>query len=389
VKLPEGFRAAGVACGLKPSGRPDLGLLVSEVPAVAAGAFTTNRVQAAPIVVTRRALRAGRARAIVANAGNANACTGRRGIEDARAMAAEAAAAAGIPPGEVLVASTGVIGVPLDLERVRAGIRAAAAALSPEGAGELARAIMTTDTRPKLLRAELPGGALVGIAKGAGMIAPEMATMLCFLATDLPVERGALSRALRAAVEATFNLVSVDGCRSTNDCVLALANGAAGGAPLGDGHPDLPAFEAALLETCRALARQIVEDGEGATRVVAIAVRGAATRREAREAARRVADSVLVRCALHGADPNWGRVLAALGTARIPFDPARVDVWVGGEKLAEGGAPGPGDPARARAALAGREAEVVVDLHRGDAEVTVLTTDLSAEYVRINAEYTM
>jgi glutamate N-acetyltransferase/amino-acid N-acetyltransferase len=388
VSLPAGFRAAGVPAGLKPSGKPDVGLLVSDVPAAAAGVFTTNRVQAAPVTLTKRHLRKGSARAIVVNAGNANACTGRDGLRDAKAMASAGAAALGCATGQVLVASTGVIGVPLDAGAVAAGIRAAAGGLAPGGLDGLAAAIMTTDTRPKTATAAVPGGTITGVAKGAGMIAPEMATMLCFLATDAAIERGALGRTLGRAAGASFNLISVDGCRSTNDCVLVLANGASGREPITDEHPDLAAFEAGLVEVCRSLARQIVDDGEGATKLVAVTVRGAANAREAREAAARIADSVLLRCALHGADPNWGRVLAALGTAKIAFDPNVVDVWLGGEKLAERGRPGPGDRDKARAALGEHEVEVLVDMNRGEFSTTVLTNDLSAEYVRINAEYT-
>jgi glutamate N-acetyltransferase/amino-acid N-acetyltransferase len=388
VTLPAGFRAAGVAAGLKPSGKPDVGLLVSDVPAAAVGVFTTNRVQAAPVTYTKRNLRRGAARAIVANAGNANACTGRQGAADAKTMARETAAALGVPPGQVLVASTGVIGVPLDMPPLTAGIKSAAGDLSAGGLDAFAAAIMTTDATAKTAVAELPRGSIVGVAKGAGMIAPEMATMLSFIVTDAPVQRGVLANALRRSSAASFNLISVDGCRSTNDCVLVLSNGAAGGDAMGEKHPDLIAFEGALGEVCRSLARQIVEDGEGATKVVAVTVRGATTGREAKEAAMRIADSVLLRCALHGADPNWGRVLAALGTTKISFDPAQVDVWLGGEKLCANGGPGPGDRDKARAALTEREVEVIADLGRGDQTITILTNDLSPEYVRINSEYT-
>lgn len=388
MSLPQGFRASGVAAGVKPSGRPDLGILASDVPAAAVGVFTTNRVQAAPVVLSKRHIRRGTARAIVVNSGNANACTGAQGTKDARAMAKATAAALGTKEQEILVASTGVIGFPLDMERTRAGIGAAAAALEPAGLDALAQAIMTTDTRQKKAAAEVPGGSIVGVAKGAGMIAPEMATMLCFLATDAPADRGVMAEALRRATASSFNLISVDGCRSTNDCVLFLANGAAGGDPITADHPEAHAFAAGVANVCRSLARQIVEDGEGATKVVAITVKGAANDREAREAAFRIADSVLLRCALHGADPNWGRLMAALGTARIPFDPHVVDVWLGGEQLAKAGATGPGDIDKARAALFEREVDVLVDMNRGDASVTVLTNDLSPEYVRINSEYT-
>ncbi|MGH2795405.1 MAG: bifunctional glutamate N-acetyltransferase/amino-acid acetyltransferase ArgJ [Actinomycetota bacterium] len=388
MTLPNGFRASGVAAGLKPSGRLDVGLLVSELPAAAVGVFTTNRVQAAPIAVTKRHVRRGIARAIVVNAGNANACTGSQGIKDARAMAKEAAGLLKTKEQQILVASTGVIGVPMDMSKTRAGIAAAAAALNPGGLDELSAAIMTTDTRPKTASAKLPRGSLIGVAKGAGMIAPEMATMLCFLATDAPADRGVLAQALQRATAGSFNLISVDGCRSTNDCVLFLANGAAGGDPITAEHAEVHAFETGVAEVCRSLARQIVEDGEGATKVVAVTVKGAVNDREAKEAALRIADSVLLRCALHGADPNWGRVLAALGTTRIPFDPNVVDVWLGGEQLAKAGIAGPGDRDKARAALLEREVEVVVDMNRGDVSTTVLTNDLSPEYIRINAEYT-
>lgn len=388
MNLPNGFRASGVAAGLKPSGRPDVGLLASDLPAATVGVFTTNRIQAAPIAVTKRHVRRGTARAIVVNAGNANACTGSQGLKDARAMAKETAKLLKTKEQQILVASTGVIGVPMDMAKTRDGIAAAAAALDPTGLDALAQAIMTTDTRPKMATAEAPGGSIVGVAKGAGMIAPEMATMLCFLATDVVVDRGVLAEALQRASASSFNLISVDGCRSTNDCVLFLANGASGGDPITAEHPERHAFDAAVAEVCRSLARQIVEDGEGATKVVAVTVRGATNEREAREGALRIADSVLLRCALHGADPNWGRVLAALGTTKIPFDPHVVDVWLGGQQLAKAGTAGPGDRDKARAALLEREVEVLVDMNRGDASATVLTNDLSPEYVRINAEYT-
>jgi glutamate N-acetyltransferase/amino-acid N-acetyltransferase len=388
MTLPQGFRASGVAAGMKPSGRPDVGLLASDVPAAAVGVFTTNRVRAAPVVLSKRHLRRGAARAIVVNAGNANACTGSQGTKDARAMAKEAAGALGTKEQQILVASTGVIGVPMDMQRAKSGIRSAVEALDPMGIDALALAIMTTDTRPKTASVDVPGGSIAGVAKGAGMIAPEMATMLCFLVTDANADRGVLAQALRRATAASFNLISVDGCRSTNDCVLFLANGAGGEEPMTAVHPELHAFEAGLADVCRSLARQIVEDGEGATKVVAVTVKGATNDREAREAALRIADSVLLRCALHGADPNWGRVLAALGTTRIAFDPHVVDVWLGGEQLAKGGAPGPGDRDKARAALLEHEVEVLVDMNRGHAATTVLTNDLSPEYIRINSEYT-
>jgi glutamate N-acetyltransferase/amino-acid N-acetyltransferase len=388
MKLPEGYTASGIACGLKPSGNLDLGMLVSDRAATAAGVFTTNRVQAAPVQLTRKHIRRGSARGIVVNAGNANACTGKQGYADARAMAEQAAKALATTKGKLLVNSTGIIGVPLDMEKVRQGIEAASNALSPDGAGDFADAIITTDTRPKTAEATVGSARIVGFAKGAGMIAPEMATLLAFVVTDAPVERGLLVDALGGTTARTFNSISVDGCRSTNDTLLVLANGATGGEPIGLEHPQAGAFRESLEEVCASLARQIVEDGEGATKVVSIVVDGATSAREARRAAGSVADSVLLRCALNGADPNWGRVLAALGTSGIPFDPNMVDVSLGGQLLCQNGATGPGDPEKARAALLDRDVEVRIALKRGDSTATVLTNDLSAEYVRINAEYT-
>jgi glutamate N-acetyltransferase/amino-acid N-acetyltransferase len=384
--LPAGFRAAGIACGLKPSGKKDLGLIVSDRPAVAAGVFTRNRVQAAPVQVTKRQLRRGVARALVVNTGNANACTGRQGVLDARAMIRATAQACGVKPVDVLVASTGIIGVPLDVGTVIAGIGEAAAVLSDDGLDDLSEAILTTDTVTKVVSTSVAGGTIVGFAKGAGMIAPEMATMLCFLLTDLPVSRALLSQSLQTAVNGTFNAISVDGCMSTNDCVIALANGT--GEPIALDDARAPAFVEAVTDVCGRLARKIVEDGEGATKVVSIVVDTAANEREARVAARAIADSVLLRCALNGGDPNWGRVLAALGTAPIPFDANVVDVRIGGEAVCEHGGPGSGDLAVAAAAMKEREVEIRVSMHRGNATATILTNDLSPEYVRFNAEYT-
>lgn len=387
MSLPKGFRYAGIAAGLKPASAPDVGLIVSDTPAVAAGVVTTNRFRAAPIEVSKKHLRRGSVRAIVVNAGNANACTGRQGMADANAMASATAAALKIKPQQVLVASTGVIGRPMNMPAVTAGIATAAAALGGDPAN-LAAAMMTTDTRPKTASARAGNAMVFGVAKGAGMIAPEMATMLCFIATDANVDRSVLASALHAATARTFNRISVDGCMSTNDCIFALANGQAGGPPIAPGDPAQEQFDDAVRDVCASLARQIVEDGEGATKVVEVVVRGATSEREASTAARRIADSVLLRCAIGGADPNWGRVLAALGTAPIPLDPNLVDVWLGGQKVAEKGAIGPGDLDKAAAAMRDRDVEIIVDLHRGDATATILTNDLTADYVAINGDYT-
>jgi len=389
IALPKGFTAAAVACGLKPSGKPDLGLLVSERPATAVGVFTTNRYQAAPVVVTRRHLRRGNARAVVVNAGNANACTGARGVDDATTMARITADALRIGKREqVLVNSTGVIGRHLDMEVVAAGIRDAAPALSRDGGDALAAAMMTTDTKPKTATAPVGAASVVGFAKGAGMMAPEMATMLVFIATDAAVDRTVASSALQQAVRPTFNALNLDGCMSTNDTVLLLANGAASEPEITASDDRAAEFAAAVTDVCASLARQIADDGEGMSKLVTVRVEGASDPREARRAADAVAGSILLRCALNGADPYWGRVLAALGTSKIAFDPHVVDVWMGGEKLAERGTVGPGDVEKAGGALQEREIEIVVDMHRGPATATVLTNDLSVEYVRFNTEYT-
>lgn len=387
MSLPKGFRYAGVAAGLKAGGALDVGLLVSDRPASAAGVVTTNRFQAAPVLVSLRHLASGRASAIAVNAKNANACTGAPGIADAELMATIAAAALGIEQTDVLVASTGVIGRPMPMAQIDAGLRAAADVLGDDPT-PLSLAIMTTDTRPKTAGARAGATSIVGVAKGAGMIAPEMATMLCFIATDAAIDPALLSETLADATERSFNTISVDGCMSTNDCIFVLANGAAGASEITRGSEAHSAFRDALTDVCASLARQIVEDGEGISKVVTITVRGADSRSEAVLAARRIADSVLLRCALGGADPNWGRVLAALGTAQIPLDPNAVDVWMGGELLAEGGSLGPGDLEKAALALREREIEIIVDLHRGSDEASMLTNDLTAEYVAINADYT-
>jgi glutamate N-acetyltransferase/amino-acid N-acetyltransferase len=379
--LPQGFKASGIVAGLKPSGNLDLGMLVSDRQASAAGIFTTNRVAAAPVVLSKRHLRRGVARAIVVNSGNANAATGSRGVADARAMAKATAGELGVKENDVLVASTGVIGVYMPIAQTLTGITKAAQALDTNGLPDLAQAIMTTDTRPKTAEATAGNARVVGIAKGAGMIAPEMATMLCFIATDAQADRGILTKALQHAGASSFDAIDVDGCMSTNDCIIALANGAAG-------PTDEDALTQAITSVCQSLARQVVEDAEGASKVVTVTVKGAANDREAKKAARALCDSLLLRCAFAGADPNWGRVLAALGASGIPLDPHAIDVWLGGEQMCAGGAPGPGDREKARIAMKERDFELVADLRRGSGQTTMLTNDITPEYVRFNSEYT-
>jgi len=394
VLAPKGFIASGVACGLKSrSGALDLALLVSEVPAIAAGLFTTNRVRAAPVQVSRRRLRRSRIRGVVVNAGNANACTGERGLRDAEEMADLAAKAAGANTEEFLVASTGIIGRPLPMRKVRAGIRAAAAQLgrSPDHEAAFARAIMTTDTVPKsaavsfrLGKREITVG---GAAKGSGMIAPRMATMLAFLTTDCAVHAALLRRTLREVARDTFNAVTVDGDCSTNDTVLILANGAARNTPLRSAGAEWRTFREALFQVCQALAMAIARDGEGATRLVAVTVRGARSDADARVAARCIAESPLVKTAIHGGDPNWGRIICAAGYSGARVNPDRMRLRINGLTLFRNGLPCRVGKERLARCMAGGEVTLELDLGAGTRGATFWTCDLSKEYVTINAEY--
>ena len=392
--LAPGFRSSATACGLKKSGALDLALVWADAPCAAAGVFTTNRVQAAPVLVDRAALAAtgGRARGVLANAGCANAVTGERGMADAKRMQALGAGAAGGPPDEMLVLSTGVIGVFLDADKLAAGVRALAGPEARHAPGAAARAICTTDTVPKVasVRAELPGGAvtLAGFCKGAGMIHPNMATMLAILTTDATIEPARLDRALRAAVEHSFNRISVDGDMSTNDTVLVLASGASG-VRVDDASE--PAFTAALAAACASLARQIARDGEGATRLVELRITGGATGRQSHRVGDAIACSPLVKTAIHGNDPNWGRILAAAGYSGEAVEPERVRLWFGEAdrlQLLDRGLPVAFDKAAASALLREDPAIVHLDLGLGDAAAVVWTCDFSADYVRINADYT-
>ena len=392
VTAPAGFRAAVAAAGIKHPGRPDVALLVSDSPAAAAGCFTTNRVQAAPVRLCKARLRKGRAQAIIVNSGNANACTGPQGDRDAARTAAAAARSLGLAPDLVLVASTGTIGIPMPMDRLLPAIPAAAAALSPAGGPDAARAILTTDTRDKqvALRFRIDGRpvTLGGMCKGAGMIEPNMATMLCFLATDAAVQPAALRRALRSAVETSFNRISVDGDMSTNDTVLLLANGQAGNRPLSPAHPGWARFCEALDAATRRLARMVVLDGEGATKCVTVAVSGAATPTDARKAARAIARSLLVKTSWFGGDPNWGRVICAAGYSGARFDPARVTIAYDGARAVRRGVRVPGLPLAALEQILRQKAFTLsVDLGAGRATHTLLTCDCSEEYVKINGSY--
>jgi glutamate N-acetyltransferase/amino-acid N-acetyltransferase len=389
ITSPRGFRAAAVAAGIKPQGL-DLALLVADRTCPAAAVFTTNRATAAPVIVSREHLAGGRARAVVVNAGCANAATGEAGLADARAMAAAAAQAVECPPGEVLVASTGVIGVPLPMDRVKAGIAAAAARLSAEQGAAAARAILTTDTRPKevVVPFRVEGGeARVGaMAKGAGMIAPDMATMLAFFTTDADVEASLLRRALREAVGESLNRITVDGDTSTNDMAVVLASGAVG-PRIDGGGTCFDAFRAALTEAARALAEMIVRDGEGASKLAEVRVEGARTGADADRIARTVAESPLVKTALHGGDPNWGRILAAVGRSGVELDIGQVDIWLGDVWVAEGGQARTYEESTAHAALLADPIRIRIRLGAGAATGWMWTCDLSHEYVDINAHY--
>ena len=391
VTAPAGFTTAGVAAGIKANGRPDVALIVSASPATAAAVFTTNKAQAAPVLVSREHLQrtGGHARVVVVNAGCANACTGANGLRIAREMAAAAAAAVDVPAEQALVASTGVIGVDLDIAKVRAGIDAAKARLGRDQHAQAAQAIMTTDPFPKscAVRVTTAAGtfAIGGMCKGSGMIEPLMATMLGFLTTDAAVPAPVLRRALAEAVHVTFNAITLDGECSTNDSVFLLANGASG-VSVGD---DLyPVFVEALGRVCRELALGIVRGGEGATKMVAITVTGAATEPEARQAARVIANSPLVKTAIHGADPNWGRLIAAAGRSGVTFDVERASVRIGDIVLFDRGTPRDENARRAGEYLRGTDLTIAVDVGADGAhQATIWTCDLSAEYVRINGEY--
>jgi glutamate N-acetyltransferase/amino-acid N-acetyltransferase len=385
-----GFRAAGVASGIKPD-RLDLALVAADAPCSAAGVFTANLAQAAPVLVSREHLRSGRCRAIVANAGCANAATGAAGLADAREMAALAASAAGCAAQEVVVASTGVIGVRLPMEKLRSGIPAAHAALARDGGARAARAILTTDTKPKEAKASFAVGGVTctvgGMAKGAGMIAPNLATMLAFFTTDAAVAPTLLRTALAAAVGESLNRITVDGDTSTNDCAVALASGASGAPRVEAAGVDYDALRGALTEVARQLARMLVRDGEGVTRVAEVRVEGARTTAEADRVARTVAESPLVKTALHGGDPNWGRVLAAVGRAGVPLDVSRVSLFIGDVHVAEGGAARDYVEHEAAAAMQQDPVRLRIRLGEGDASGWIWTSDLSHGYVDINAHY--
>jgi glutamate N-acetyltransferase / amino-acid N-acetyltransferase len=379
VTTPRGFRAAGVTAGLKASGRPDLALVVNDGPDHhAAAVFTGNRVEAAPVTWSRTVVADGRADAVVLNSGGANACTGAPGFQDTHRTAEHVGAALGLAPGDVVVCSTGLIGERLPMDLLLAGVDAAAAGLAADGGAAAAEAIMTTDTVAKTAVAQRAGWSVGGMAKGAGMLAPALATMLVVVTTDAVAAPADLDAALRAATATTFDRVDSDGCMSTNDTVVLLASGASGVRVTPTDLAD------AVTQVCADLARQLVADAEGAHHDIAVEVRSAASVDDALEVARAVARNNLFKCAVFGNDPNWGRVLAAVGTTAAAFDPASLDVSMNGVQVCRSG--GVGED-RSLVDLTAREVLVVVDLHAGDATATIWTNDLTHDYVHENSAY--
>lgn len=390
VSTCSGMQAAGVAAGLKKNGQPDLGLIYSATTAMAAAVFTRNVVQAAPVMLDRQRIPSGRCRAIVVNSGNANCCNGKNGMRDALATCAAVARALSIPEDQVLVASTGVIGQPLPIDRVTAAVPTLVADLAGDGFERLAAAIMTTDTEPKCIHRQgqiddQPFN-VVAVAKGAGMIRPDMATMLCFACTDAAIDAALLDTMLRQAVDQSFNRITIDGDTSTNDTVILLANGSSGAAVKNASGQAV--FQAVLDGIFLDLAKWLVRDGEGANKLVEVRVQGAGSDEDARRIADTVADSPLVKTALFGEDANWGRIMGAAGRAGVAFDPAKIDLYFDDVRMvADGVGCGAEAEAAATAVLKQAELTITLDLNAGSGSASVLTCDFSLDYVRINADY--
>jgi len=385
-----GFKAAGVAAGLKKKGKKDLGLMVSQVPATVAGVFTKNQVKAAPVILDRQRIETGVCQAIIVNSGNANCCTGEQGIRDAETMASLTASELGISEDLVLVASTGVIGESLPIEKIDAAIPTLVNSLQSGGIPDLARSIMTTDTVPKMVSAHgvVDGKTftITGVAKGAGMIRPDMATMLCFVCTDVKASSDILKEILMKAVNRSFNRITIDGDTSTNDTVLIMANGLSGAVIQSSAQKDI--FQKILDETFLDLAKQLVRDGEGVTKLVEIMVRNAVSDSDAQKIADTVAHSPLVKTAFFGEDANWGRIAGAVGRAGVQIDPDKIDVYFGDVQMVKSGM-GQGKTVEAEATKVLKQPEftVTIDLNSGSGSGSILTCDFSVDYVRINADY--
>ena len=392
---PKGFRCNGIRCGIKDakSRKLDLGLIVSDVPAVAAATFTSNKFKAAPVRVSKVHLRSnGSIRAVIANSGNANACTGPRGIKDAKRMTEATAHALGVKPTQVVVCSTGIIGMPLPMDRIEQRIPKVVMGLQSKRGLEFAKAIMTSDTFAKSFAVEFQLGTkkvrIGASAKGAGMIRPNMATMLCFVTTDAAIGKAKLNKMTASAVEYSFNRISIDGDTSTNDTVLVMANGEAGNRKIAAGTPSARKFREALEYVMLHLAKLLVRDGERVTKFVEIQVRGAATYSDAKKVAESVANSMLVKCSWNGSDPNWGRVMHAIGYSRARVREELIDIYFNGANACKNGLATETPIETLQKAVAGREFSVTIDLHLGEAEHSVFTSDLSQEYVAYNrSEY--
>ncbi|RXT15247.1 bifunctional ornithine acetyltransferase/N-acetylglutamate synthase [Ammoniphilus sp. CFH 90114] len=392
IAKPKGFKATGIYSGIKKVEKHDLGILISEVPAYAAGAYTTNLFQAAPLVVTKESIgQQGKLQAIIVNSGNANACTGERGLDDARSMQQAVANAFSIAPEHVGVASTGVIGEYLPMSKVIQGIENLPASLSSESGPFFSQAILTTDLVEKTVCVELEiGGTLVtmaGTAKGSGMIHPNMATMLAFIATDAKVDQAFLQASLKKATDETFNMITVDGDTSTNDMVLVMANGLSGNEELSETHPEAEDFYQALCYCMRELAKKIARDGEGATKLLEVEVKGGPSKATASQVAKTVISSNLVKTAIYGADANWGRILCAVGYSGADISPDKIDVFLGDIQVVESSFPIPFSEEDAREYLLQENVKVVVDLHMGSEKATAWGCDLTYDYIRINASY--
>jgi len=387
VTTPKNFRAAGVACGLKKTGALDFALVVSDSDCACAGMFTTNRVQAAPVLYDRATLakNSGAIRAVVVNSGCANACTGDAGLADTHATADAAARALGIRADQVLVLSTGGVGQRLPMQKIFAGISLAASSLKYDGGADASRAIMTTDTKPKIFAIRNSQFAIGGMCKGAGMIHPNMATMLAVVTTDAKIAPALLDQALRVAVNQSFNRISVDGDMSTNDTILLLANGASNYEIRTTQH--VAEFTEALTQVCTDLAKQIARDGEGATKFVEIVVSGAASEDDAVRVAKAIANSPLTKTAIYGGDANWGRVVCAAGYSGVAVEPAKMQLWFGDVNVFANGMPTDFDEAASTRAIAGADVSIRLDLGQGDARTTVWTCDMSHDYVTINGKY--
>ena len=390
IKTPKGFFFAVAEAAIKKPGKNDLALIFSEAEAAIAGTFTTNAVKAAPVQLCIKKIRTGRGQAIVVNSGNANACTGRQGMKNARDMITTTARQTGIHSSLTYTCSTGVIGTPLPMQKIIPAIGSLTGSLGTASFDDVARAIMTTDTFPKIafrtVRVGGKQGVIAGICKGAGMIAPNMATMLCFLITDIAVEKKSLQTALTSSVRKSFNRITIDGDMSTNDTALLMANGILGNKLLLQSSKEFPVFQKALDELTYELARLIVRDGEGATKLVEVIVNGAHTEADAERAAFAIANSSLVKTAIFGNDANWGRIMAAAGCAKAHFNPDKADIFFNKIQVVKKGVANNKDREATRE-MKKKELKITVDLHAGKASAAVLTCDLTEDYIRINAEY--